>query len=74
MNAELQQEKIYSISLQDKPRGYKIQITKYPVSQEVARKFYFQFISLWWKKVKFKTTEGETVEGYLNGVNGEFKD
>ena len=62
----------YSISLQDKPRGYKINVDRYYVSQTVARRFHIQFIQLWWKKVKFKTIDGNEVEGYLSRVEGDF--
>lgn len=62
----------YSISLKDKARNYKIEVTDYPVAPETARKYYFQFIQLWGKKVKFRNTTGNTVQGYLHTVNGEF--
>lgn len=64
--------KNYIIKLQDKPRGYKIKVTEHQVAKDVARKFYFQFIQLWWKKVKFTTIDGNEVQGYLNGVKGDF--
>ena len=65
-------ETSYLISLQDRPRKHQSIINDYEVSEDVARKFYFQFIQLWGKKVKFETAEGVTVEGYLHKVNGQF--
>lgn len=62
----------YSISLKDKARNYKIEVTDYPVTPETGRKYYFQFIQLWGKKVRFHTSAGDTVEGYLHKVNGEY--
>ena len=62
----------YSVSLQDKPRGYKIKVTNYAVTKEIARKYYIQFLQLWWKKVKFETIEGTEAEGYLSRVSGDF--
>ena len=63
----------YSVSLQDKPKKHQSIITAYPVSKEIARKFYFEFLQLWGKKVRFETEQGITVEGYLHKVQGEFK-
>ena len=72
MNTETITNKTYSISLQDKQRRYKSEITEYDVREDVARKLYFQFFQLWGKKVTIQTAEGITVEGYLNKVNGQF--
>ena len=66
-------DKTYLISLQDKSKRHKSKITEYNVPKDVARKFYFQFLQLWGKKVKIETAEGVTVEGYLNKVHGQFE-
>ena len=72
MNTKAPPSKNYSVSLQNKPKKHKSKITNYYVAEDVARKFYFQFLQLWGKKVKIETAEGVTVEGYLNKVHGQF--
>ena len=62
----------YSITLKDKARNYDINVTDYPVKMETGRKFYYQFFKFWGKRIKFQTCEGETVEGYLHKVKGEY--
>lgn len=62
----------YSISLKDKARNHNINVTDYPVTMETGRKFYYQFLQLWGKKIRFQTARGEMVEGYLHKVKGEY--